>query len=76
MHKEEDQSGRVALPLLRDAGYDISQAPTAWLVITSPEAKSTTMTMPERSAHLYRVPGTVWNHPSAALPDSDTAAAP
>jgi hypothetical protein len=73
--KEEDQSGRVALTLLNDAGYDVEQAPTAWLVIASPKAKTTTLTMPERSAHLYRVLGAVWNHPPAVLPDTNPAAA-
>ncbi|HEV2322592.1 MAG TPA: DUF5666 domain-containing protein [Terracidiphilus sp.] len=64
--KAEDQSGRVALGLLHDAGYDIDQAPMAWWLLSSdtPEPISK-IPPPHRAAYLYRILGECWNNPGA-----------
>lgn len=65
--KEEDQSGRVALWLLHDAGYDIDQAPVAWwlLAARTPQPISK-IPLPHRAAYLYKILGECWNSPQAA----------
>jgi hypothetical protein len=64
--KAEEQSGRVSLGLLQDAGYDIDQAPVAWWLLASkkPEPVSDIST-PERAAYLYRMLGETWHNPGA-----------
>jgi len=65
--KEQEQSGRVSLGLLHDAGYDIDQAPVAWWLLAPKEPKPTNeVPLPDRAANLYRVLGEVWNNPAAA----------
>lgn len=55
------QSGRVSLGLLRDAGYDIQQAPLAWWRLeTLKREPVTALEMPDRAAYLYFVLGANW----------------
>ncbi len=65
--KTENQSGRVSLGLLRDAGYDIDQAPVTWWLLASkhPQPLART-TMPRRAAYDYRMLGENWRNPAAA----------
>ena len=59
------QSGRVSLCLLHDAGYDIAQAPLAWwLLAPKKPASIDQIKMPHRAATLYVALGTTW-HPAA-----------
>lgn len=62
-----EQSSRVSLALLRDAGYDIDQAPLAWWLLASekPEPIST-IDIPDHAVYLYRVLGEIWNNPAAS----------
>jgi hypothetical protein len=77
-----NQSGRVSLGLLRDAGYDIQQAPVAWWLLASKPSKSLTETsVPPRALNLYQTIGLVWkNYPSGtpavppAAPSAPTTA--
>lgn len=57
----EEQSGRVSLVFLRDAGYDIHEAPKAWWLLApkKPEPMIDTP-LPERAAYLYQTIGTTW----------------
>jgi hypothetical protein len=54
-----DQSGRVALGLLRDAGYDIQQAPQAWWTIEAAKHNKdmSSTPPPDRAMNLYRTIG-------------------
>jgi hypothetical protein len=59
------QSGRVGLCFLHDAGYDIAQAPLAWwLLAPRKPASIDRIMMPPRAATLYIALGTTW-HPAA-----------
>lgn len=59
----EDQSGRVSLGLLHDAGYDINQAPiTWWLLATDTAQKLPSTPLPSRAANLYKSLGTTWHN--------------
>jgi Domain of unknown function (DUF5666) len=54
----EDQSGRVSLSLLKDAGYDVTQAPIAWWLLDSKEPKDLAdIPLPRRAAYLYEFLG-------------------
>jgi hypothetical protein len=66
--KAEEQSGRVSLGLLRDAGYDMDQAPIAWwlLAATKPEPTSKIL-LPYRAAYVYRALGENWHNSNADL---------
>jgi hypothetical protein len=65
--KEEEQSGRVSLELMRDAGYDIDQAPQAWWLLAAKKLEPISeIPLPDRAAHLYRMLGTTWRNPPAA----------
>ncbi len=67
MHRH--QSGRVALCLLRDAGYDLTQAPMAWWLLEPAKAKPLEQIhLPDRAAYLYSVLGTTWSQQTANLP--------
>jgi hypothetical protein len=67
----DDQSGRVALCLMHDAGYDIDQAPLAWWLLASKKPKPiSTIPLPRRAAYLYRILGETWNNPAATAPQS------
>lgn len=62
----DEQSDRVGLGLLRDAGYDINQAPVAWWLLASRKPQPINrIPMPERAAYLYRILGEIWNNPGA-----------
>jgi len=66
-----EQSGRVSLDLLKDAGYDIDQAPIAWWLIATNKPKPLTkVDMPDRAIYLYRILGESWNSPAAAAQQS------
>jgi predicted Zn-dependent protease len=57
-----EQSGRVSLGLLRDAGYDVTQAPLAWWLLAPGKAKKLEeIAMPERATYLYKVLGETWH---------------
>jgi len=60
-----NQSGRVSLGLLHDAGYDINQAPiTWWILAKDSHGDLATTSLPPRAANLYRALGTTWrNYP-------------
>ena len=67
--KTEDQSGRVSLGLLHDAGYDLDQAPMAWWLLASRKPEPTLrIPMPHRAAYLYRALGENWQNPAADPP--------
>ncbi len=59
--RREEQSTRVALMLMDDAGYDIREAPKAWWRLSTPEQKPLNeITMPGRSYYAYHVLSTAW----------------
>lgn len=64
-----NQSGRVSLGLLYDAGYDIHQAPVAWWLLSSKPSKTLSDTnLPPRTINLLRTIGIVWhNYPESVL---------
>ena len=65
--KAMEQSGRVSLALLRDAGYDINQAPMAWWLLATEKPKPLSeIEMPDRAGYLYRMLGEIWNNPAAS----------
>jgi hypothetical protein len=67
-HKQQEQSGRVALALMRDAGYDIDQAPVAWWLLASKTPKPISeIPLPGRAAYLYKILGECWNNPGAVV---------
>jgi Peptidase family M48 len=76
--RAEEQSGRVALGLMHDAGYDIRQAPLAWWLLGKKKAAPIAeIPLPTRAAYLYRMIGENWRED--AMPASQAsmpAAAP
>ncbi|MGH9560636.1 MAG: M48 family metalloprotease, partial [Terracidiphilus sp.] len=63
------QSGRVSLELLHDAGYDIDQAPIAWWLLAAKRPNSAAeVAPPPRAGYLYNVLGETWHNPAAAAP--------
>jgi hypothetical protein len=68
----EDQSGRVSLGLLHDAGYDIDQAPIAWWLLATDSAEILPSSpLPSRAANLYKSLGSTWrNYPEASASSS------
>lgn len=70
-----EQSGRVSLGLLHDAGYDIDQAPIAWWLLASKNPRPISeIPLPARSANLYRILGEVWHNAAlASAPDTSQA---
>jgi len=57
-----EQSGRVSLMLLHDAGYEIDEAPVAWWLLASRKPKGLEETsMPPRAEYLYKVLGENWH---------------
>jgi hypothetical protein len=61
IRKEQHQNLRVSLELMRDAGYEVQQAPLAWWLLGSKKPKPIEhINMPELSAYLYRVLGEMW----------------
>lgn len=66
--KLERQRGRVSLDLLKDAGYDIDQAPIAWWLLAPIKPKPINeIDMPDRAGYLYRILGKSWHDPNADL---------
>jgi len=62
-----EQSGRVSLVLLHDAGYDIDQAPIAWWLLNAEKPQTLSeIEIPDRATYLYRILGEVWNNPAAS----------
>ena len=58
----EDQSGRVSLGLLHDAGFDIQEAPLAWWILASRKGKDLPDTnVPRRATYLFKMLGTTWH---------------
>jgi predicted Zn-dependent protease len=58
----EDQSGRVSLGLLHDAGYEIDQAPIAWWRLCTKSGKTLVDTpIPRRALNLYKLIGITWH---------------
>jgi hypothetical protein len=69
--KREEQTGRIALDLMHDAGYDVDQAPVAWWLLAAKEQKPLSdIEMPYRAAYLYRILGELWHNPAAARDQS------
>ncbi|HEX4022321.1 MAG TPA: M48 family metalloprotease [Acidobacteriaceae bacterium] len=67
VRQAEEQSGRVSLGLLQDAGYDIHEAPRAWwLLAPKNPQKIVNIRMPQRAAYLYHMLGTTWPPDSPA----------
>jgi hypothetical protein len=62
-----NQSGRVSLGLLHDAGYDIHQAPIAWWILAKDShGDLATTSLPPRAANLYQSLGSTWRNYSEA----------
>jgi hypothetical protein len=62
-----DQSVRVSLDLLNDAGYDIDQAPVAWWLLASkPPKPISEISLPYHTTYLYGILGECWHNPRAA----------
>jgi hypothetical protein len=67
--EEKEQSGRVSLVLLHDAGYDIDQAPVAWWLLDPiSQQPLTEIEMPDRAGYLYGILGETWHNPAANVP--------
>jgi hypothetical protein len=71
--RDEEQSGRVSLVLLRQAGYDMAEAPKTWWILGSSKEKPLDeIGLPYRAKYLYRILGTTWRQSvsdsPAALP--------
>jgi hypothetical protein len=61
------QSGRVSLDFLHDAGYDIAQAPLAWwLLAPKKPGPMDQVAMPPRAITLYIALGTTWHAATAS----------
>lgn len=64
--KEIEQSARVSLELMHEAGYDLIQAPVAWWLLASKDTKPLSDTpLPYRAEYLYRILGTTWHTSNA-----------
>lgn len=59
--KHEEQSGRVSLTLLHQAGFDLAEAPKAWWTLSNTHGRALGETaMPDRAKYLYQVLGACW----------------
>jgi hypothetical protein len=68
-----NQSGRVSLGLLHDAGYDITQAPIAWWLLANSSAGDlSSVHVPPRAGNLYKSLGITWHNYSEATNPSAT----
>ena len=69
---QNQQSGRVSLCLLHDAGYDLSEAPIAWWLLAGKENKPlTSIKLPHRALYLYEMLGRAYRPevmPPAPIP--------
>lgn len=71
LDREEQQSGRVSLTLMHDAGFDVEEAPIAWWRLSEHEGKPLADTpLPDQSRNLYRDLAATWANgvPSASQP--------
>jgi hypothetical protein len=67
--KELQQSARVSLGLLHDAGYDINQAPIAWWLLAARKPEPTSkILLPYRAAYVYRALGENWQTSGVVSP--------
>ncbi|MGA7522870.1 MAG: hypothetical protein WBW84_10330 [Acidobacteriaceae bacterium] len=69
--KEFQQSGRVSLSLMHEAGFDVAEAPIAWWRLSVKDGDSLLDTpLPEQSVNLYRDLSTTWqiSPPSPSQP--------
>lgn len=63
-----EQSGRVSLAFLHDAGFDVYEAPRTWWLLAPKKPKDISdIDLPERAAYLYSVIGQIWRTPSEKL---------
>ncbi len=61
LRRAEEQSGRVSLELMHDAGFDMAEAPMAWWLLASGKPKPITeIALPYRAAYLYQEIYTSW----------------
>ena len=59
--RSRQQSGRVSLCLMHDAGYDLTAAPNAWWILHAKEGKEyADAKMPDHTLYLYDDLGTTW----------------
>ncbi len=76
LRRAEDQSGRVSLQLLHDAGFNIAEAAMAWWLLSSSKPKPMTeIPLPYRAAYLYGEIYSTWP-PSALTQPVPTQPAP
>lgn len=65
--KEMQQRDRVSLALMRNAGYDMDQAPLAWWLLAPKKPQPIPqIEMPDRVTYLYRILGAIWRYPIAS----------
>ncbi|HZQ42605.1 MAG TPA: hypothetical protein VFA99_05105 [Acidobacteriaceae bacterium] len=62
-----EQSGRVSLVLLHDAGFDIRKAPLAWWELSARQPDFMTRPIPYRAAYLFSQLATEWSSGSPIL---------
>jgi hypothetical protein len=62
VRRMQEQGDRVSLGMLHDAGYDMTQAPVTWWLLSSgkPATQLTETKMPHRTRYLYSMLATVW----------------
>ncbi len=61
LRNEEEQSGRVSLVLLSDAGFRIAEAPKTWWLLASLKPKDISkIDMPYRAHYLYATLASTW----------------
>lgn len=69
------QSGRVSLDLMHEAGYDIQHAPMAWWRLEAKHPDDPTASNPpDRALYLYSTLGELWTNHTRAVPPVDKAA--
>jgi hypothetical protein len=55
------QAARISLCLMKDAGYNLAEAPKAWWILSTKEPKPLVdVKLPERVQYLYEQLGTTW----------------
>jgi len=76
LEKQLQQSARVSLSLMRDAGYDPAEAPIAWWQLSDKKGKPLAGTdLPLEAAWLYRDLSATWSlAPPSPAPEADLAA--
>lgn len=68
-HHQMEQSSRETLSWMRDAGFDIREAPVAWWLLEKSEKKTLAQTrLPYRTQYLYELLGTRWRTELAVKP--------